>query len=352
MMLKHLLLLTLARAALAAARKDSTYLRSSEKLTGEALVDYVNSHQHQWTARYTPVNVDQLKSMLGLKRDFSKPALKSKERAASLALEIDLPKEFDARTKWPDCIAEVGNIRDQAACGSCWAFGAVESMSDRICIASNGTVQVSLSADDLMTCFSGANGCNGAHELLPAWQYWVTDGIVTGSNYTAKEGCRPYPFAPCEHDDHVNVTHYPRCPQKRYPTPKCEKKCQDSYNTKTYDQDKHYGLKAYSVDSTVEAIQKELYTNGPLEVGFQVYMDWFYYYGGVYSHRAGALAGAHAVRLIGWGEENGVPYWTIANSWNADWGLNGIFKILRGKNECGIESTPVAGLPDLKRSGY
>lgn len=43
-------------------------------------------------------------------------------------------------------------IRDQSQCGSCWAFGAVESMSDRICIASNGTIQVVLSADDLLSC--------------------------------------------------------------------------------------------------------------------------------------------------------------------------------------------------------
>ncbi|KAH7697876.1 CRE-CPR-6 protein [Aphelenchoides avenae] len=343
--MEHVFLLTLVTTALA-ARVDPD---KAERLTGEALVDYVNSLQHQWTARFSHVNVDQVKRMLGLKRDFSKPVRKSEELAASRTLDVDLPKEFDARTTWPDCIAEVGNIRDQSACGSCWAFGAVEAMSDRICIASNGTVQVSLSAADLLTCFSGADGCDGAYSLLPAWQYWVTDGIVTGSNYTAKEGCRPYPFAPCEH--HINATHYPKCPKGEYPTPNCEKKCQGSYKAKTYDQDKHYGLKAYSVDSDAVAIQKELYTNGPLEVSFQVYQDWIYYHDGVYSHKAGPLVGGHAVRLIGWGEENGVPYWTITNSWNADWGLKGIFKILRGKNECGIEDEPTAGLPDLKRSG-
>jgi hypothetical protein len=28
----------------------------------------------------------------------------------------------------------------------------------------------------------------------------------------------------------------------------------------------------------------------------------------------------------------------IANSWNADWGDNGYFRIIRGQDECGIES--------------
>ena len=34
------------------------------------------------------------------------------------------------------------------------AFGAVEAMSDRICIASGGSVNAELSAEDLMSCCS------------------------------------------------------------------------------------------------------------------------------------------------------------------------------------------------------
>lgn len=43
----------------------------------------------------------------------------------------DLPENFDAREKWPNC-PTIGEIRDQGSCGSCWAFGAVEAMSDRV----------------------------------------------------------------------------------------------------------------------------------------------------------------------------------------------------------------------------
>jgi len=64
----------------------------------------------------------------------------------------------------------------------------------------------------------------------------------------------------------------------------------------------------------------------------------------VYQRTPGSeLAGYHAVRLIGWGVEQNLPYWLIAHSWDADWGLNGYFKILRGYDECGIEEDPVAG---------
>jgi cathepsin B len=48
---------------------------------------------------------------------------------------------------------------------------------------------------------------------------------------------------------------------------------------------------------------------------------------------------------LGWGVEDGTPYWLVANSWNTDWGNNGYFKILRGSNECGIEDEIVAGIP-------
>ena len=44
---------------------------------------------------------------------------------------------------------------------------------------------------------------------------------------------------------------------------------------------------------------------------------------GVYQHVSGAELGGHAVKIIGWGEEEGTPYWLVANSWNTDWGANG-----------------------------
>jgi hypothetical protein len=60
---------------------------------------------------------------------------------------------------------------------------------------------------------------------------------------------------------------------------------------------------------------------------------------------APSTLGGHAIRILGWGEENGTPYWLVANSWNYDWGDKGTFKILRGSDHCGIESGVVAGLP-------
>jgi len=263
-------------------------------------------------------------------------------------LDIMLPDAFDARENWPNC-PSIRAIRDQSSCGSCWALGAVEAMSDRVCISSGGNIQVTLSADDLLSCCKACGfGCEGG-ELLEAWEFWVRDGIVTGSNYTLHQGCRPYPFPPCEH--HSTKQHFEPCKHDLYPTPRCEKKCQASYTDKAYAEDKYYGRNAYAVDTNVKAIQNELYTNGPFEVAFEVYEDFLNYKSGIYKHVGGKMAGGHAVKLIGWGVEDGVDYWLVANSWNRDFGEDGFFRIVRGRNECGIESGGVAGIPRLQNFG-
>ena len=50
----------------------------------------------------------------------------------------------------------------QADCGSCWAFGSVEAMTDRLCIATKGQKKIHLSAEDVTSCDTlGDMGCNG-----------------------------------------------------------------------------------------------------------------------------------------------------------------------------------------------
>lgn len=53
----------------------------------------------------------------------------------------------------------------------------------------------------------------------------------------------------------------------------------------------------------------------------------------------GKFLGGHAMKCLGWGVDplSGKPYWLVANSFGKDWGENGFARILRGKNECGIE---------------
>jgi cathepsin B len=252
----------------------------------------------------------------------------------------DLPENFDSADNWPQCASVINNIRDQGSCGSCWAVSSTSNFNDRLCIASNGTFTAEMSAEDTLSCcamidFCGS-GCNGGFPS-GAWRYFKGTGLVTGGNYDG-EGCYPYQVAPCEHHTSGPL---PAC-KEGGGTPSCAKKCQSSYG-KDWSADKHKAGSHYSVSSKEEEIMTELMQHGSITAAFTVYSDFPTYKSGVYQHTSGSALGGHAVVITGWGVENGVKYWKVRNSWRQDWGDNGYFKIIRGVNECGIESSLVTG---------
>ncbi len=71
-------------------------------------------------------------------------------------------------------------------------------MSDRICIASNGNQVVELSPDDLISCCEKCtlDKCKGGYPEK-AWDYWVTDGIVTGGLYDNINECKTHTHCWC-----------------------------------------------------------------------------------------------------------------------------------------------------------
>jgi cathepsin B len=311
----------------------------------EEIIKSVNEANLGWVAgknsKFENAKIKDIKNLLGtiiISGENLSKLLPTIHHETDLA---DIPESYDARDAHPSC-ESIKEVRDQSTCGSCWAFGAAEVMSDRNCIFSNGVDQTRISAEDILTCcgISCGNGCNGGYPYM-AFNFWAITGVVSGGLYGDKNTCSPYFFPPC---DHHTTGQYKPCGDSQ-PTPACVKKCQDGYPV-DYKSDKRKGT-AYRVAKDVKQIQQEIITNGPVEASYTVYSDFPSYKSGVYVKHSTQQLGGHAVKIIGWGNEGGIPYWLIANSWNEDWGLKGFFKIRRGTDECGIEDGIVAGIPKV-----
>jgi len=251
--------------------------------------------------------------------------------------DFQVPTSFDAAENWPQC-TNIANVRDQSACGSCWAFGSVSSFESRACVATGKDVKYS--PEQTASCFTMfGDGCGGGFNV---WSDFESEGVVTGGDFYDEAGttCARYTLQPCAH--HVPADEkYPACPSGEYTESDCPSSCESGYG-KSFSADKLYAASSYSIRGETNMMQ-ELVTNGPMYVSFTVYDDFPTYKSGVYKATSSSALGGHAVTLVGYGELNGEKYWKIKNSWNENWGDNGHFLIARGNNECGIEGNAGAG---------
>ena len=301
---------------------------SNEDSFRESFVRKINSLSTTWkattTSRVSQLSTDEFKVLINPSGFVRDPRIPTKTfTAAELAAA---PASFDSRENWTHC-ASMRQIRDQSQCGSCWAVSSVETITDRTCIKYG--YDVILSAEDMLAC-SNAGTCNGG-QPYSAFSYWVQNGIVT-------DECRTYSLPSCDRDYLKNITN--PCPTSRFPTPTCVRNCT---NGKSWNESKWFGESVYYVTGE-RAIMAEIARNGPVTAAFTIYEDFHFYDSGIYKHVSGTCLGGHAVKIIGYGEEDGVKYWIGANSWNEKWGEKGFFRFVRGVNECGIESSVVAGL--------
>jgi len=259
----------------------------------------------------------------------------------------ELPEFFDARREWPHC-SSLWEIRDQGGCGSCWAVSTASAMTDRYCIGHKGREKFYFSEQHLLSCCEtcrareSSDACEGG-QSDKAWAFWADDdgGVVSGGPYESYQGCLPYEYPPCNHsasDPSVGCSAAPT-------PPKCTPKCEE-YSNRDFKKDRKFGTGYKNIRKDPKWMQKEIYENGPIVADYMVYTDFLNYKSGVYNlTEYGEMVSEtlHAVKIIGWGVEDGTPYWLVANSWNYYWGdLGGFFKIRRGTDECGIETTNIS----------
>lgn len=331
---------------------------SLPNLDEQKFVDKINSKTNLWKAQVNGMDKDSFRKLLGVHQGKSYDAVQKLPRFVSSISDEAIPEEFDSATNWPQCASVIGDIRDQSMCGCCWAFAGASAASDRLCISTNGSVAVPLSAQDV--CFGASyDGCNGGQIDTP-WQYISSSGAVTGgqvgqtypvNNQTGL--CVDFTLPHCHHhgpqgNDPYPAEGTPGCQsQSSPPAPsKCDSSAKSPHNDFAKDKWTFSGQTLSS--SGEEGIQKALMSGGPVETAFTVYSDFANYVSGVYHHVSGGVEGGHAVRIVGWGVDSGTKYWKVANSWNPYWGEKGYFRIKRGNSECGIEDGVTFSPPNAK----
>jgi cathepsin B len=225
---------------------------SAQWVQSPNVIQYVNSVKPGWRAgvnlRFENVTRIQAGLLLGLKPS-NNTATTSPPGSVTV---VNLPDEFDSDAQWSKCVQP---IRDQEGCGACWAFAGGSVLGIRTCIASGQTNNVILSTQYPTSCDSVNGGCDGG-TLPDTWDFFQNSGDVADSDYVWT--------------DSLGIT----------------STCKEPAATKT-----KYYASSYTQFGSTSDMMTDIFNNGPIQVGFDVYNDFFSYTSGVYSYTMGAFAG-------------------------------------------------------------
>jgi hypothetical protein len=243
-----------------------------------------NNGNHSWTMgvnQFSDLTAEEFEAiyLTGIPQGWE-PMPSMTQYVSTLAGEKDWRKD-----------GAVTPVKNQAQCGSCWAFsttGTIEGW-DKI----KGQPLKSLSEQQLVDCSgsTGNQGCNGG------WPKWAL-------TYLEKNGGS--------------------CDQASYPYTgrdgTCKKTC-----TPVVKLSAHKELNnEQQLDSSIDTV--------PISIAITASSAFQSYKTGIFT---GSCPGQvnHAVLLTGYGETPS-NYWWIKNSWGASWGDQGYIKFPRGQNKC------------------
>jgi len=221
------------------------------------------------------------------------------------------PTSWDWRTK-----NVVNPIKNQGQCGSCWAFSTIGVIESKFAI--KGNTLTSFSEQEIVDCSHGCSneppygdvcnqGCNGGWQWNAFYDIVSWGGVELESQYTytAQTGT-------CHKADYKSYA-----PISNYT-------CLSTPQGAVADEDQ---MAAYLV------------ANGPIAIAMDAGLLESYT-GGIIDPTTGECSQVqldHAIIIVGFDVDPTYgEFWIVRNSWGTTWGEQGYFRIVRGKNACGL----------------
>lgn len=230
------------------------------------------------------------------------------------------PKEFDWREN-----GAVASVKNQGACGSCWAFSATGAIEGSMAV--NGYPLTSLSVEELVDCDKTDKGCSGG---------LMDSAFVEDEDWDGLCSWDDYPYDAPQHPNELT----------------CQRvNCTAVEGSKVT---KFVDLSTKGGEPCTDADMQAALLKQPVAVAVEASgLAFMFYNSGVLDKKCGANLD-HGVLAVGYGEEEGkdgekLRFWIIKNSWGTSWGEKGYLRIARfptddetapKEGQCGIFLLP------------
>jgi C1A family cysteine protease len=217
--------------------------------------------------------------------------------AEQLETSVDaVPETFDWISK-----GKVTAVKDQAQCGSCWAFSVTENIESVWMIAKDLTPSnmEPLSPQQIVDCDDQDGGCEGG-DPPTAYEYVIKAGGMDTE--------KSYPYKAADQTCHFIKA--------------------DVFTTiKSW----KYITKNKNETEMMEAVA----TVAPISICVDA-EPWQLYESGIMKKSQCGTSLDHCVQITGYDHSSSTPFWTVRNSWGSSWGEKGFIRLEYGQNTCGL----------------